>query len=784
MAGVLGPGRPSDDVKGNKKLESALWFAKQGFYVHPLQPMSKRPILNGWRDMATTDPDVIIRWWKEYPDANPAINIRPEQNILVVDVDTKNGGDKTFGLLNELVTFPPTLTVRTPSGGLHLYYKYPSSRVRAKDLLGKLGPGIDVLINRSVVVPYAERIDGEYTFGAWDQKRREAYEDKDGARDVAHAPGWLVDLLNGEKWYELAAPVEKGDRNNAINLHGFTLRHHRGVKDEETIRAAMLLAGLNSCEPPYPGDDKEMRELRGTIGSVMSSELEPEREQHEEDSLEAVLQYAPFTDEGNLQRLRKWMEDKGKRLKYWKDGPSRRRWYRWNGNIWEPTDQNAIQREAILISHEIISIADWRIQRARVAKKKDNAAIKLRKWGLQLQNQSMINRLIKQAEGDDTLEFKREDLDRDPFLVAAQNCTLDLGPNPTRVYKESDPGYYITKQLGTSYVPDAKCPMWEKFVLDIMSGDEEMARYLQRAVGYTLTGSTREEALFMLVGRGANGKSVFLRVIGALMGDYGTTASFDTFDYQKHGSIPNDLAALRGARFVASSEREEGKALAEGRVKSVTGADEITARHLYGEFFTFKPTFKIWLAMNHLPRVVGDDDGIWRRIRVIDFRESFLGREDKTLGEKLLTELPGILNWALEGLQEWHRIGLSEPQRVRDNVANYRAEMDTLHGFLRDAVEFTGNRNDSISGDDLYRRYRSWMKANGYFPKNKGQFTHSLKAKLAAQADIPKDVHYRSGGKTRWRYFVLKDFDDVLAEVMEEDDDDLYSIEGLLAGEK
>src|SRR5690606_11633230 len=124
-------------------------------------------------------------------------------------------------------------------------------------------------------------------FGAWNQKRREACEDKDGARDVAHAPGWLVDLLNGEKCYELAVPAKEGARNDALNLHGFSLRHHRGVEDEETIRAAMLLAGLNSCQPPYPGDDREMQELRGTIGSVMSSERESEEEQHEEDSLDA-----------------------------------------------------------------------------------------------------------------------------------------------------------------------------------------------------------------------------------------------------------------------------------------------------------------------------------------------------------------------------------------------------------------------------------------------------------------------------------------------------------------
>ncbi len=239
-----------------------------------------------------------------------------------------------------------------------------------------------------------------------------------------------------------------------------------------------------------------------------------------------------------------------------------------------------------------------------------------------------------------------------------------------------------------------------------------MIAFVQRAVGYSLTGDTREQALFLGYGHGANGKSVFLEVLTALLGEYAANASFDTFDAGRRNESTNDLAALKGKRFVTVIESDEDRRLAEARVKAVTGQDLITCRFLYCEPFSYRPQFKLWMAMNHKPVISGTDNGIWRRIKLIPFTQTFEGRADKTLATKLRAELPGILNWALEGLRAWQRDGLGTAAAVDSATKEYRRESDLVTQWLDECTE--QDPSATLTTGTAIDSYTAWCKRNGY----------------------------------------------------------------------
>jgi putative DNA primase/helicase len=244
-------------------------------------------------------------------------------------------------------------------------------------------------------------------------------------------------------------------------------------------------------------------------------------------------------------------------------------------------------------------------------------------------------------------------------------------------------------------------------------------------VGYSLTGDTREQVLFLLHGSGANGKSTFLEVIQALLGEYALQTPAETLVQKQGEGIPNDVARLKGARFVAASETEEGKRLAEGMVKKMTGGDVLTARFLHQEYFEFKPEFKLFLATNHKPLIRGTDHAIWRRIRLIPFQVQIPDAEkDKALPEKLKAERSGILTWALEGCRSWQQEGLSTPAEVLQATEAYRDEMDILKDFLESCCIEKAEAEAKVS--DLYAAYVAWCEANGERPLTQRAFGMKL----------------------------------------------------------
>jgi putative DNA primase/helicase len=317
-----------------------------------------------------------------------------------------------------------------------------------------------------------------------------------------------------------------------------------------------------------------------------------------------------------------------------------------------------------------------------------------------------IREMVDLARSD--VPVMPEDLDASPDLLNALNGTVDLRTGELREHRRDD---LITKIAPVEYRPDAPAPVWAAFLERVLPG-EALRGFVQRAAGYSATGDTSEQCMFINHGTGANGKSTFQEALAAALGDYAMRTPTEMLLAKRPGSVPNDVARLKGARLVTASEMEEGRRLAESLVKDLTGQDTITARFMRAEFFDFRPTHKLWLSTNHKPEIRGTDVAIWRRIRLIPFTETIPPAEqDKKLPEKLRDELPGVLAWIVEGCLEWRRKGLRPPNEVRRATVEYRAEMDVLAAFLADCCQ-QGEGMSAFAGN-LWNAWRRWCQETG-----------------------------------------------------------------------
>jgi putative DNA primase/helicase len=262
------------------------------------------------------------------------------------------------------------------------------------------------------------------------------------------------------------------------------------------------------------------------------------------------------------------------------------------------------------------------------------------------------------------------------------------------------------------YQAEARAPRWERFLSEVFAPHPDLVPFLQRAAGYSLTGETREECLFLLHGAGRNGKGVFLRTLMEMLGDYAVTADFSTFTSQNdRGGPRDDVANMRGRHLVSAQEGREGAALAESLIKWLTGGDLVRARRLYENSYEFQPTHKIWLATNHKPTVHGADPAIWSRIKLVPFDVSFEGREDRGLKAAMKAEHSGVLSWAVEGCLRWQEDGLCFPDTVREATARWRGENDHVGQFLEERC--VRGEYATVKVRRLYAEYRRWAEEIG-----------------------------------------------------------------------
>jgi putative DNA primase/helicase len=329
---------------------------------------------------------------------------------------------------------------------------------------------------------------------------------------------------------------------------------------------------------------------------------------------------------------------------------------------------------------------------------------------------------LRLAQTEPGIPVLPEGLDRDLWLLNVENGTLDLRTGKLGDHRREN---LITKLAPVEYDPDALAPRFAAFLRQVFD-DEDVIAFVRRFAGYSLTGSTEERALAILYGLGKNGKSTLVELLKQAAGDYTTSTDTETILAKRHQGVGNDVAALKGARFVAAAEVEQGRVLAESKVKQLTGSDTVTARFLYSEPFDFKPEFKLWLSTNNKPVIRGTDDAIWDRIRLIPFTRRFEGANaDSRLPEKLREELPGVLAWMVRGCLEWRKDGLGEPEQVAAATEDYRGEMDTLAAFFEDRCVI--HANASAGATPLYNAYRQWCDEGGETRLTQTRFGRQLR---------------------------------------------------------
>jgi putative DNA primase/helicase len=377
-----------------------------------------------------------------------------------------------------------------------------------------------------------------------------------------------------------------------------------------------------------------------------------------------------------------------------------RKWLIWDGSRWGRDQTGEIQRFARTALRLLWGHAS--------AVQDDDRRRKLMQHALKSEYEGRIRAMITLAQSERGIALTDAALDTDPWLLNVQNGTLNLKTGSLQAHRRED---LITKIAPVKFDSTATCPRWEEFLQSVTNNDIDQITFLQKAIGYSLTGSVSEQVIFILYGTGANGKSTFINVIHRILGsDYALPTPTETLLEKRNGGIPNDLARLKGARFVSAVESECDRKLAEALVKQLTGGDKITARHLYAEWFDFEPTFKLFLAVNHKPSIKGSDYAIWRRIRLIPFTVTIPPEsQDKHLIEKLVVELPGILRWAVEGCIMWQAEGLKPSASVRAATEEYRFEMDFIGDFIRERCD-TSDTQAQESFSALYENFTAWAK--------------------------------------------------------------------------
>ena len=399
-------------------------------------------------------------------------------------------------------------------------------------------------------------------------------------------------------------------------------------------------------------------------------------------------------------------------------------WILWTGRFWrpDPTGEGALATGFVgglsrRIAQEAATLARRAAHDADEDRRKSlmTQAEALLKWAVQSEHERTIAAGLKLSKHALLTEYGA--LNADPWRFNVQNGTLDLRTGALRPH---DPADLITFLAPVAFDPTARCPTWERFLCEVFAGDRDLVAFLQRAVGWSLTGVVKERALFFLYGdTGKNGKTTLVETLMKLVGasgeasyGYGRKVGADTFMKSKN---PEDnqrkAATLAGPRFVCTSEVDEEHRLNEQLIKDITGGDTLEGRRLYQEAFTFKPQFKPWMYGNHKPEIRGTDDAIWSRVRLVPFDVSFKGREDLNLADKLEAELSGILNWAIRGCLDWQCHGLQPPAKVQAATQAYREEMDVFGPFIRECCIV--HRNSEVLSSQLWAAYRNWCTTNG-----------------------------------------------------------------------
>ena len=561
-------------------------------------------------------------------------------------------------------------------------------------------------------------------FRPWDAKRRKMA--PPDPRPLYNQPGMAsaaqVVLAEGEKCAQALndigvvattamhganAPVDKTDwsplAGKAVLI--WPDRDKPGWEYATQAAQAILSAGAKSCHVLYPPEDAvEGWDAADAIaeGFDVSTFLShgPRLQMHDvTDDAEPVVSSDESVwgteDALALAFTRRYHRD-------WRYVATWGRWLVWDGTRWRTEDTLA----ATDLIRSVCRHAALRADNPKIAAK--------------LASSSTVGGVERLARADRRHAATTDEWDADPWLLNTPGGVVDLKTGRKRANDRAD---RMTKI--TTATPGDECQQWTAFLSDVSGGDGDLQAYLQRMVGYCLTGVTNAHALFFLYGTGANGKSVFANVISTILGDYAATASMDTFVETRGDRHPTDLAGLRGARFVTAIETEQGRRLNESKVKAITGGDKISARFMRQDFFEYMPQFKPVIVGNHKPAIRNIDEAMKRRMHMIPFTVTIPPeRRDGRLTEKLLAERDGILAWAVAGCLAWQREGLKPPASVVSATEEYFESEDALGRWLDERCVRTVNAKSLTA--ELFTDWKQWAETSGEFIGSQRRFSDLL----------------------------------------------------------
>lgn len=696
---------------------------------------NKKPYLQSWKgaQQKPASLEQLKSWLKVYRPLLWAVVTGRVSGIVILDFD----GNRGLETLRRLGLKPHVIT---GSGGAHVYFEHPGIDIptvnaKSKKILAERFPGLDVRSDGGYACCLGANEAGPYVWkrrfkdlDRWAQLPQELREllERPAAPPEASAKGGAQTQkantgLAAELVRRALERAQSEGRNNAGLWLAVQLRDNGfEIADaEQTMRdyvARVSQEDQHGKRAPYTVSE--------AFSSVRQAYRRAAREPWKQSGAaggERGSNGFAYTEMGNARRVFEADDASFRYVQELKDFVS------WDGNRWQLKGEADVMGRIMAMSGGLY---------AEAAALEDEAARKrLFKWADSSNSYAHIRGVFGILRGLPDLQSRLEDFDMEAAFFNCANGTYDARSGEFRGHQRAD---RISRRSSIVYDERADCPRFKEFLSQILGGDGELAVFLQRALGYCLTGWVTEECMFLLYGDGANGKSTLLETVSELWGEYACVTDFELFlkhvyDYR----VEEKLASLRGCYLAMAHEGRQGAVMATDVIKKVVGTSNLTGRFLYSNRFEFRPTHKLFLETNYRPEVHEVDAGFWRRIRPIPFNVSFEGHEDRELGAKLKQELPGILNWVIEGNRDWRKSGLGTARQIEAVRKDYREESYLLGAFIAERCRFGPELR--VRAMELFTDYSRWAEARHEKIMSMTMFGRELKKRF------PQAEHDREG---------------------------------------
>lgn len=709
--------------------EWALHYAEMGLAVFPLACRDKVPAVVGGCKVATTKRTTIERWWDKNPQYNIGIATgNKSSGLVVIDLDVdKNKGIDGYDVLrdwqNKHGKLPETWQSITGRGGYHYFYK---DAIVHSNRVG-LYEGVDIRGEGGyIVAPPSVHPNGNIY--EWEQGPEE-YE-------IAQVDNIVNDFLKGEKQrrdsedktnFKVPELIPEGERVDTIVRLIASLRT-KGL-DDDAIKAAVRVENEKRCNPPLKEKELEKAvfpalkrdwQVNSPYYNNFNAMNENDNKYVNEvlkklNELNAVERF-PMNDRGSADLFATVFMDVSRY------NPTKKDWMYYDGTRW------VADQEGMRAKRNAKTLADVLVRYSATVFLPDDKRQSYIKYTAGMMNYR--SRKVMVTDAKDLNFFENMELDKDDFLLNCKNCVLDLsGDQPKALEHSAD--LLLSKLCNANYNPAATCTLWEKTVNEIMQGDTEKIKYLQKMSGRLLTGDTSEEEFYIFFGATTrNGKSTITELLLYLLGDYATTISPESLAIKANKdsrTASPDIAKLAGTRFVVASEPPRRMLFDSSLVKTLTGRDTVSARFLHENEFQFKPKFKLILNSNYLPVISDKTVFSSNRVKVVPFERHFTEKEqNKHLKEQLQQEIDGILNWCIKGLQLYRKEGLEPPVAVQNATHEYSEDSDKVGKFISECLVKT---NQNLAAKDVYEKYSQWCNDCGLGIDGRTSFYEELKTK-------------------------------------------------------